>query len=156
MNKYCPHCGVEIGLDEDTMKLFGGACPNCKKNVFEKPKCKFTFKKQKTPFVVNDYRSKNNADLMYSYTITGIKFDVDPDDLVTVYVTGEKTFEAPNVGEVKYAPFINWKMADPDDEIYSGHWDAHNVKVGETFTFTVHQEMFSDGGIVKFKIVSKE
>ena len=156
MDKICPHCGVDIELDEELMELFGGACPNCNKNVFEKPQCKFTFKKQKTPFVVNDYNKGNMKDLVYSYTITDIKFDVDPNDLVIVYVSGEKTFESPTVDKNSYSPFINWKMADPEGDIFSGHWDAYRVKVGEKFNFAVEQEMFSDGGVVKFKIVSKE
>lgn len=156
MYEFCPHCGAETGFDEETIKLHDGTCFNCRKNIFEKPKCKFAFKKQKTPFVVNYYASENNSkDLMYSYTITKVTHTEDPVDGFFISVEGEKTFEAPNVKDFNYNSFIEWRMQDPDGDIIKGHWDARNVKVGESFSFSVEPALFSDGGVIKFKIVSK-
>lgn len=141
----CPHCGAEF--DPEVYDNVKGQCPFCLQDT-SKVKPKFAFRTHRLPRVINLYRDDSKTEVLHSYTFTEATMEIDHGDIVDIYVSGTKTFEAPDAKTSGKEQFLVWSVEDPDGDAETEEMNITDVAVGETVEFMATRELYCDAGSV--------
>ena len=152
----CPYCREEFDPEATNMVVTKGKCPFCGGDV-SKLKPKFAFRTHKLPRVINLYRDESKTEVLHSYTFTEATMEIDHGDIVDIYVSGTKTFEAPDAKDSGMEQFLVWKVEDPDGDGEVEEMNITNVAVGEDVGFMATRELYCEkGSVITCKFSVKE
>ena len=137
----CPHCGVELGIDLDTLLQFSGICPNCFKEVFDEPEERLKIKTPETPI---EFITKGcNDELACKCVINNISWSREENEFA-ITISAVKTFEADDLEALMVAPLLSWELKSSKGSYDEGDIWLDEYKVGEEFEFTIEEEIYDN------------